>query len=180
MLWGYMGSLSIDTTVSPFAMLNTDCFPASPCRMTLRSWSPHTLAPNCNFSLGPWGGAAGNAEWHHLPLSQEASSRSGLEQPSWDRKHANNLLLSFLGSELTTQGNPALCVCQVRSKVFSWHSDAAGASFVGHHPVYTRWRHGRWKSTSTLSLAWSYKAFGGRLAHFLGLSCMDVGPITVG
>lgn len=162
-------------------------FPASPCRVAFQSWSPHTLALNCNFSLGPWGGAtshataaAGSAEWHHLPLSQEASTRSGLEQPSWERKHANHLHLFALRSEITAQSNSALCVCKLMSKLLSWHSDTAGASFLGHHPVYTRWRHGRWMSTSRPSLLEVIRPSGDRLTHFLGPSCMDVGPITMG
>ena len=54
--------------------------------------------------------AAGSAGWYHLPLSQEASTRSGLEQSCIDRKHTNNPPLSALGNELTAQGIPALHV----------------------------------------------------------------------
>lgn len=61
-------------------------------------WTPHAIA------------AAGSAEWHHLLLSQEASTRSGLEQPCIDRKHTNNPPLSALGNELTAPGIPALHV----------------------------------------------------------------------
>ena len=61
-------------------------------------WTPHAIA------------AAGSAEWHHLLLSQEASTRSGLEQPCIDRKHTNNPPLPALGNELTARGIPALHV----------------------------------------------------------------------
>lgn len=84
--------------------------------------------------------AAGSTEWHHLPLSQAASTRSSLEQPSLDRKHTNNLPLSALRNELTTPGSPALSVCQVMSGLVSWHfGHSAGVSFMGHHPACTRW-----------------------------------------
>lgn len=131
-------------------MLNTACFPASPCRMTLWSWSPHT-----GSQLQLLSGALGWGCRKCWVTSPPPKPRSLLKvRPGaaiLDRKHANNLLLYFLGSELTTREPGALCVLgKVKSIILAlWRCRC----FIhGHHPVYTRWQHGRWTSTSLLEV----------------------------